>query len=144
MSAVHITAEGNLTADPELRFTPSGKSVVNFTIACSERVPDGHGGFKDSDATFLRCQYWGKPAERLVESVVRGDALVVTGRFQQRSYERRDGEKGTSLEVVCSAVGVMTTFTDAPTSRMRESGGPSDSASTADGWGSGQSDEVPF
>lgn len=137
MGLPRIVADGNLTADPEIRFTQSGKSVVNFTIACSDRVPDGSGGFKDSEPTFLRCQYWGKPAERLVESVRKGDHLLVSGRFQQRTYENHEGEKRTANEVVCDSVGVSTVFTVAKTDRAYADSGPVVSSPQ-------QADEVPF
>ena len=95
-----ITVVGNLTADPELRFTPSGAAVANFTVASTPRIYDRQSGeWKDGDALFLRCNIWREAAENVAESLTRGSRVIVTGRLKQRSFETREGEKRTVFEV---------------------------------------------
>lgn len=101
-----ITIIGNLTADPELRFTPAGAAVANFTVASTPRTFDkASGEFKDGDALFLRCSLWRQPAENLSESGIgRGDRVVVVGRLRQRSFEK-DGQKRTVIELEVDEIG---------------------------------------
>lgn len=95
-----VTVIGNLTADPELRFTPSGAGVANFTVASTPRTFDRDTGkWVDGDALFLRCNIWRQPAENASESLRRGDRVVVVGRLKQRSFETREGEKRTVVEL---------------------------------------------
>lgn len=95
-----ITVVGNLTADPELRFTPSGAAVANFTVASTPRIYDRQSGeWKDGEALFLRCNIWREAAENVAESLTRGARVIVTGRLKQRSFETREGEKRTVVEV---------------------------------------------
>ncbi|CDO21641.1 single-stranded DNA-binding protein [Mycolicibacterium mageritense DSM 44476 = CIP 104973] len=87
-----ITVVGNLTADPELRFTPSGAAVANFTVASTPRIYDRQSGeWKDGEALFLRCNIWREAAENVAESLTRGSRVIVTGRLKQRSFETREG-----------------------------------------------------
>ena len=91
-----ITLVGNLTADPELRFTQSGVAVAGFTVASTPRVFDrASGEWKDGDALFLRCTLWRQPAENVAETLTKGARVIVTGRLKQRSYDTREGEKRT-------------------------------------------------
>ena len=91
-----ITVVGNLTADPELRFTPSGAAVANFTVASTPRIYDRQSGeWKDGEALFLRCNIWREAAENVAESLTRGSRVIVSGRLKQRSFETREGEKRT-------------------------------------------------
>jgi len=100
MSLPTLTATGNLTAEPELRFTPSGKSVTTFTIACNDRRKDQTTGqWIDGDTTFLTCEVWGERGEELVEQVGKGQRVMVTGKLRQRSYEAKDGTKRTVYEL---------------------------------------------
>jgi single-strand DNA-binding protein len=100
-----ITMIGTLTAAPELRFTPSGAAVVNFTVASNERRLDKDTGqWVDGDATFLRCNLWRQPAENVAESLDKGQRVIVTGQLKQRSYEK-DGQKRTAYELEVSEVG---------------------------------------
>lgn len=95
-----ITVVGNLTADPELRFTPSGAAVANFTVASTPRIFDRQSSeWKDGEALFLRCNIWREAAENVAESLTRGSRVIVTGRLKQRSFETREGEKRTVVEV---------------------------------------------
>src|SRR3982075_821470 len=95
-----ITVVGNLTADPELRFTPSGAAVASFTVASTPRTFDrASAEWKDGDALFMRCSIWRQAAENVAESLTRGMRVVVQGRLQQRSFETREGEKRTVIEM---------------------------------------------
>ena len=88
-----ITVIGNLTADPELRFTPSGAAVANFTVASTPRQFDRQTNeWKDGEALFLRCNIWREAAENVAESLTRGSRVIVSGRLKQRSFETREGE----------------------------------------------------
>jgi single-strand DNA-binding protein len=100
-----ITVVGNLTGDPELRFTPSGAAVANFTVASTPRTLDkATNEWKDGEALFLRCSIWRQAAENVAESLQKGMRVVVQGRLKQRSYEV-NGEKRTSYELDVEEVG---------------------------------------
>jgi single-strand DNA-binding protein len=101
------TVAGNLTADPELRFTGSGVPVAHFTVASTSRVHDSSSGqWRDGDTLFLRCTVWRRMAENVAESLRKGARVVVTGRLQQRTYETDDGQKRSALELVADEVSV--------------------------------------
>lgn len=101
-----ITVIGNLTADPELRFTPAGAAVANFTVASTPRMFDKHKNeWVDGDTLFLRCNIWREAAENVAESLTRGMRILVTGRLKQRSYETKEGEKRTVVELEVDEVG---------------------------------------
>lgn len=101
-----ITAVGTLVADPELRFTASGAAVVSFTVACNDRRFDKESGkWTDGDATFLRCSAWRQMAENIAESLTKGDRVMVSGQLKQRTYETRDGDKRTSMELDVAEAG---------------------------------------
>ena len=101
-----ITVVGNLVDDPELRFTPSGAAVANFRIASTPRTFDRQTNeWKDGDALFLSCSVWRQAAENVAESLQRGMRVVVQGRLKQRSYETREGEKRTVVELEVDEVG---------------------------------------
>ena len=101
-----ITVVGNLTADPELRFTPSGAAVASFTIASTPRTFDRNTNeWKDGEALFLRCSIWRQAAENVAESLTRGMRVIASGRLKQRSYETREGEKRTVIELDVDEVG---------------------------------------
>ena len=103
---IQVTFVGNLTSDPELRFTPSGAAVANFTVACTPRTLDKNTNeWKDGETTFLRCQVWRQYAENVAESLTKGARVIVTGRLKQRSYETKEGEKRTSIEVDVEDIG---------------------------------------
>src|SRR6201992_3612318 len=93
---VNITVIGNLTDDPELRFTPSGAAVTNFTVASTPRVLDkASNEWKDGDALFMRCSIWRQAAENVAESLQKGMRVIATGVLKQRSFETREGAKRT-------------------------------------------------
>jgi single-strand DNA-binding protein len=101
-----ITVVGNLVADPELRFTPSGQPVATFRIASTPRIMDRQTNeWKDGDSLFLSCNVWRQAAENVAESLQRGMRVIVTGRLKQRNYETKEGEKRTVYEVEVDDVG---------------------------------------
>src|ERR1700710_254334 len=156
-----ITVVGNLTADPERRFTPSGAAVASFTVASTPRSFDKNTNeWKDGDALFLRCSIWRQAAENVAESLQRGMRGVVTGRLKQRSFETREGEKRTVIELDVDEVGPSLRYATAKVNRTQRGssgggfGGESSggSAPAEDPWassgpaasGGGFSDEPPF
>jgi single-strand DNA-binding protein len=120
-----ITVVGNLTADPELRFTPSGAAVANFTVASTPRQLDKQSGeWKDGEALFLRCNIWRQAAENVAETLTRGSRVIVSGRLKQRSYETREGEKRTVVELEVDEVGPSLRYATAKVNKVsRGSGG---------------------
>jgi len=119
-----ITVVGNLTADPELRFTPSGAAVANFTVASTPRIYDRQSGeWRDGEALFLRCNIWREAAENVAESLTRGSRVIVTGRLKQRSFETREGEKRTVFEVEVDEIGPSLRYATAKVNKASRSGG---------------------
>ncbi len=154
-----ITVVGNLTDDPELRFTPSGAAVANFTIASTPRTLDKQTNeWKDGDALFLRCSVWRQAAENVAESLQRGTRVMVTGRLKQRSFETKEGEKRTVVEVEVDEVGPSLKYATAKINKTSRGsgtgggfGGSGGSGATDDPWSTpapasagGFSDEPPF
>ena len=119
-----ITVVGNLTADPELRFTPSGAAVANFTVASTPRTFDRQSNeWKDGEALFLRCNIWREAAENVAESLTRGSRVIVTGRLKQRSFETREGEKRTVVELEVDEIGPSLRYATAKVNKASRSGG---------------------
>ncbi|WP_280480155.1 single-stranded DNA-binding protein [Nocardia cyriacigeorgica] len=119
-----ITVIGNLTADPELRFTPAGAAVANFTVASTPRVFDRNTNeWKDGEALFLRCNIWREAAENVAESLTRGSRVIVSGRLKQRSYETREGEKRTVVELEVDEVGPSLRYATAKVNKTTRGGG---------------------
>jgi single-strand DNA-binding protein len=120
-----ITVIGNLTGDPELRFTPSGAAVANFTIASTPRNFDRQTNeWKDGDTLFLNCSIWRQAAENVAESLQKGMRVVAQGRLKARSYETREGEKRTVMELDVEEVGPSLKYATAKVTRVtRGSGG---------------------
>src|SRR3954449_1195351 len=119
-----ITVVGNLTDDPELRFTPSGAAVANFTVASTPRFLDKQTNeWKDGDALFMRCNIWRQAAENVAESLQRGMRVIVTGRLRQRSYETKEGEKRTVYEIEVDEVGPSMRYATAKVNKVQRSGG---------------------
>ena len=119
-----ITVVGNLTADPELRFTPSGAAVANFTVASTPRIFDRQSGeWKDQEALFLRCNIWRQAAENVAESLTRGMRVVVQGRLRQRSFETKEGEKRTVMEVEVDEIGPSLRYATAKVNKASRGGG---------------------
>lgn len=153
-----ITVVGNLTADPELRFTPSGAAVANFTVASTPRTFDRNANeWKDGEAMFLNCSVWRQVAENVAESLTKGMRVIVQGRLRSRSYETQSGERRTVFEVEVDEIGPALKYASAKVTR-NPSGGAYQSGSAgwssappaepvgpvADPWASAQSDDPPF
>ena len=101
-----ITVTGNLTSDPELRFTTNGAAVANFTIASTPRKFDRQSNeFKDGETLFMRCSVWREAAENVAESLQKGTAVIAQGRLESRSYETKEGEKRTVTELAVDEIG---------------------------------------
>jgi len=141
-----ITVVGNLTADPELRFTPSGAAVANFTVASTPRTFDKNSGeWKDGEALFLRCSVWRQAAENVAESLHKGYSVIVQGRLKQRSYETKEGEKRTVYELDVDEVGPSLRWATAKVTKASRGGGGGgygggSGASSSSGAGSGGDD----
>ncbi len=121
----NMTVVGNLTADPELRFTPSGAAVANFTVASTPRKFNAQTNqWEDMDALFMRCNIWRQAAENVAESLTRGSRVVVTGRLRQRSYDTKEGEKRTVVELEVDEIGPSLKYATAKVNKVsRGSGG---------------------
>ncbi|TLM83915.1 single-stranded DNA-binding protein [Pseudarthrobacter sp. NamE2] len=119
-----ITVIGNLTNDPELRFTPSGSAVANFTIASTPRTFDRQSNeWKDGETLFLRAAVWREAAENVAESLTKGTRVIVTGRLKSRSYETKEGEKRTVIELEVEEIGPSLRYANAKVNRTQRSGG---------------------
>src|SRR6202042_2511774 len=149
-----ITIVGNLVGDPELRYTPTGQAVANFTVASTPRFMDKTTNeWKDGDTLFLRCNIWRQPAENVAESLTRGMRVIVQGRLRQRSYETKEGEKRTVYEVEADEVGPSLRNASAKVTKATRSDGGTRPAAGGGGYGGGQPadpwagagpDEPPF
>jgi single-strand DNA-binding protein len=160
-----ITVIGNLTSDPELRWTPSGAAVANFTIASTPRTLDRETQeWKDGEALFLRCSVWRQAAENVAESLTRGSRVMAQGRLKQRSFDTKEGEKRTVIELEVDEIGPSLRYATATVSKAARSGngpgggpgsgiGAGDSRSgserggTSDPWAApvgGTNEEPPF
>lgn len=158
--STNITIIGNVTKEPELRFTPSGAAVANFTVAVNERRKNAAGEWEDGDATFYECAAWKEMAENVAESIERGSRVVLSGKLKARNYDRQDGSRGTSLDVTVDEIGPSLRWATAKVTRSGGNGGgnrgngggnagaaPAANNSGGDPWGgAAQSggDEPPF
>ena len=161
-----ITVVGNLTADPELRFTPYGAAVASFTVASTPRTFDRQAGeWKDGETLFMRCSLWREAAENVAESLTKGTRVIVQGRLRSRSYETREGEKRTVFEVDVEEIGPALKYATAKVTRSssgsgggggysgggssggswsNQGGSGNDRSAGADPWASAQSEDPPF
>ncbi|RRJ85927.1 single-stranded DNA-binding protein [Gulosibacter macacae] len=157
-----ITVVGNLTADPELRYTPNGLAVANFTIASTPRIFDRQSNeWKDGEVLFLRASVWREFAEHVASSMTKGQRVIAQGKLKQRSYETREGEKRTTFELDVEEIGPSLRYATAQVTRTSGRGGAGQSHeawsrsvqdradSPSSGWGSpptdlGFQDEPPF
>ena len=158
-----ITIVGNLTADPEMRFTPSGAAVASFTVASTPRTFDRQAGeWKDGETLFMRCSIWRDAAENVAESLTKGTRVIVQGRLIQRSYTTREGENRTAVEMQVDEIGPSLRYAKAQVTRQPRGGGQGSfgqqpaqpaafgsgnvPAATQDPWGTGgaQPGEPPF
>lgn len=121
-----VTLVGNLTEDPELRFTPSGRQVANFTVAVNRRFKNQSGDWEDKLDGFFRCSCWAELAENVAESLNKGSRVVVVGRLQQRSWEDAEGNRRSSTDVQVDEVGPSLRWATAQVQKSRRSGARSD------------------
>ncbi|MEV8184067.1 single-stranded DNA-binding protein [Specibacter sp. NPDC078692] len=118
-----ITVIGNLTSDPELRFTPSGSAVANFTIASTPRTFDRQSNeWKDGETLFLRASIWREAAENVAESLTKGMRVLVQGRLKSRTYDTKEGEKRTVMELEVDEIGPSLRYANAKVNRTQRSG----------------------
>jgi single-strand DNA-binding protein len=140
-----ITIVGNLTADPDLRFTSTGVAVLDFTVASTPRVYDRESGeWRDDRTLFLRCNLWRQAAENAARSLTKGTRVIVQGRLKQRSFETKEGDKRTVVELDVDAIGPELRYASAKVSKVGRDGG---AAADDDPWPSPPADtrdEVPF
>lgn len=150
-----ITVVGNLTADPELRFTPNGAAVANFTVASTPRVFVRQANeFQDGETLFLRCSAWKELAENAAESLQRGTRVIVQGRLKSRSFETKEGEKHTVMELDVDEVGPSLRRAIAKVTKNQQGGGfqqggfapPEQNQPQSGSWGQnpGGNDDPPF
>jgi single-strand DNA-binding protein len=151
-----ITVVGNLTSDPELRYTQNGLAVANFTIASTPRNFDrASSEWKDGEALFLRASVWREFAEHVAGSLTKGARVIATGRLKQRSYETKEGEKRSTIELEIDEIGPSLRYATATVSRAASSGRPvggadepwgSPTAPAADPWATPgiPTDDTPF
>jgi single-strand DNA-binding protein len=143
-----IVLVGNLTDDPELRFTPQGVAVANFRLAVSRRVKDEGGQWKDGETSFFKVNCWRQLAENVAESLTRGSRTMVAGRLRMRQWETQEGEKRTVVEIEADEVGPSLKWATAKVERTSRGGGGGGGASS-DEWGADAAavpaeEEVPF
>jgi single-strand DNA-binding protein len=148
-----ITVIGNLTADPELRYTQSGLAVANFTIASTPRTFDKQtNDWKDGDALFLRASVWREHAEHVAGSLSKGTRVVAVGQLKMRQYETNEGEKRTSTELEVHEIGASLRYATAAVTRVPRSDGSSTTPAAEEPWAAGDvwntpgsyNDETPF
>jgi single-strand DNA-binding protein len=147
MNETILRITGNLTADPELRFTPNGIAVCNFTVAATERRFDkATGGWVDQEPVFMRCTAWKQLAENIAESCTRGMSVMVSGTLKTNRYETREGEKRSSLELTAQKVGVDLQFGTAKFAKAERTGGKpasSDAPQSDDPWANVRGPQTP-
>ncbi|WP_298252077.1 single-stranded DNA-binding protein [uncultured Arthrobacter sp.] len=152
-----ITVVGNLTNDPELRFTPSGSAVANFTIASTPRTFDRQtSDWKDGETLFLRASVWREAAENVAETLTKGTRVVAQGRLKSRSFDTKEGEKRTVMELEVDEIGPSLRYASAKVTRAQRSGGGNSggfggnsggnggsNTQSGSGWGGGQQSQQP-
>lgn len=143
-----VTIVGNLTDDPELRYTPAGAAVATFNVAVNRRTRDETGQWKDGETSFFRCNVWRQQAENVAESLSKGTRVMVVGRLRQRSWETPEGQKRTVIEIEVESVGPSLEWAKASVSKTPrdESSTPAFVASGGGGGtnGSAVDEEPPF
>jgi single-strand DNA-binding protein len=131
-----ITVIGNLTADPELRFTGNGVAVANFTIASTPRKFNKQKNeWEDGDPLFLRSSIWREPAENVTNTLSRGARVIATGRLVQRSYDDKSGQKRTVVELEVDEIGPSLRYAEAQVTKGKSKGAPGKPATASDPWG---------
>jgi single-strand DNA-binding protein len=150
-----LTIIGNMTNDPELRFTPSGAAVANFTVASTPKTFDRNSNeWKDGETLFMRCAAWKEMGENVAESLTKGMRVVVTGRLKSRSYDTKEGEKRTVMDLEVDEIGPSLKYANAKVTRTQRNGnsggfapqpsGFGQSTAQDDPWGTPSTTEPPF
>jgi single-strand DNA-binding protein len=130
-----VTLVGNITDDPELRFTPSGAAVANFTVAVNRRIRNQDGSWDDKLDGFFRCNCWRDMAENVAESLTKGARVMVVGRLQQRSWDDQEGNKRSAFEIQVDEVGPSLRWATASVQKTSRSGGGGGQATGPSGGG---------
>ena len=137
---IPLTLVGNLTADPELRFTPSGQAVANFTVASTARFLDRQTNeWKDGETLFQRCSVWREPAENVANTLAKGMRVIAQGRLQARSYQTKEGENRYTSELEVDEIGPALRYATAQVTRTPGGGGGGSPQGGQGGYGGGQS-----
>ena len=147
MAMGQVTIVGNLTDDPELRYTPNGAAVAKFRVAVNRRYKDQSGEWKDGDTSYFTVNAWRTLAENVAETLTRGANVIVVGRLQQRSWETQDGEKRTVIEIEADEVGPSLRWATAKVEKQGRSGGGEWSAGGSGdrvSVGAGMDEETPL
>jgi single-strand DNA-binding protein len=145
MSENSVTLVGNLTDDPELRFTAQGAAVANFRIAVSKRVRDAQTNeWKDGETSYFRVNVWRQLAENVAETLTKGNRVIVTGTLKMRSWETQEGEKRTVVEIEATEVGPSLKWATAKIERTSRTGGAQGGGSEGEWAGTPVPEEVPF
>jgi single-strand DNA-binding protein len=143
-----VTLVGNLTDDPELRFTPQGVAVANFRIAVNQRFKDAQGNWQDGETSYFRINCWRQVAENVAETLTRGSRAIVTGRLKFRQWETQDGETRSVVEIEAEEVGPSLRFATAKVEKVSRGGGGGGGGEAGGDWGgdsgSPPPDDVPF
>lgn len=150
MTLPRITATGNIGGEPELKFTQSGKAILNFSLGCNENKKNDAGEWETVSTTWLRIALWGDEAEAAADVLAKGQKVTVNGLLMAREYERNDGTKGTSLEVKYAEVAVaIPKPKNGSQNRQQQASGwdsPPSAQPKTDAWGqtAGNNDKPPF
>lgn len=148
MSENSVTLVGNLTDDPELRFTAQGAAVANFRIAVSKRIRDPQTNeWKDGDTSFFRVNVWRQLAENVAESLTRGTRVIVTGTLKMRNWETQEGEKRSVVEIEATEVGPSLKWATTKIEKTSRQGGSAAGGGGGGDWGGSDApvpEEVPF
>lgn len=145
MAMGQVTIVGNLTDDPELRYTPNGAAVAKFRVAVNRRYKDQSGEWKDGDTSYFTVNAWRSLGENVAESLTRGANVIVVGRLQQRSWETQDGEKRTVIEIEADEVGPSLRWATAKVEKQsRSSGGDWSASQDRVTVGGGKDEETPL
>src|ERR671915_1246208 len=138
-----VTIVGNLTDDPELRYTPNGAAVATLRVAVTRRIPDGAGGWKDAETSFFRVNAWRSLAENASESLTRGSRVVVVGRLRSRSWENQEGETRSAVEIEADELGPSLRWATAKVEKTQRSSGGGDWSENVSVGAGGPSEETP-
>ncbi|MCA1833959.1 MAG: single-stranded DNA-binding protein [Actinomycetota bacterium] len=145
-----VTLVGNLTDDPELRFTPQGVAVANFRVAVNQRFKDAQGNWQDGETSYFRINCWRQLAENVAETLTRGSRAIISGRLKFRQWETQDGETRSVVEIEAEEVGPSLRFATAKVEKVSRGGGGGGGGG-GDDWEAGSSattpppaDDIPF